>query len=239
MAPSGQARSLGRRLALLAVLLSGCGGERIERALLADRNPAAHGHDVLALYAIHCPDVLALHVQDKPAWSGQRTVGADGRIALAEGETVRVDGLTAPEVSRLVAERAGVPRAQAEAYVALYASQQLHLFGEVPGKERAVPYQGPETILDLLQRIGGLTPGAVPSEVEVVRAHVADGKPPEVFHVDLHAILFKHDQQTNLRLQPFDQVHVGRRRSSELRTCFPPWLRPLYERACGLRRAAP
>jgi hypothetical protein len=122
--------------------------------------------------------------------------------------------------------------------VAAYRSEQVFLFGEVSGAQRAVPYQGPETVLDLLQRVGGLGAGAAPGDVQVVRAHVADGGRPEVFQVDLEAILRKKDQETNVRLEPFDQVYVGSSRPCRLSSCVPPWLRPLYESVCGLRRPA-
>ena len=99
-----------------------------------------------------------------------------------------------------------------------------------------MPYQGPETVLDLLQRVGGLSPSAAPTDVQVVRAHVADGKTPEVFHVDLAAIVVKHDQQSNVRLLPFDQVYVGQSRRSTYVPALPPWLRPLYHALCGMWR---
>jgi hypothetical protein len=106
------------------------------------------------------------------------------------------------------------------------------------GLQRAVAYQGPETVIDLLQRLGGITPGAAPDEVYVVRSHVSEGKPPEVFRVDLHNILVQHDNRTNIPLQPFDQVFVGETRQSIFEHCVPPWLRPFYESICGMRRPA-
>jgi protein involved in polysaccharide export with SLBB domain len=120
--------------------------------------------------------------------------------------------------------------------VAEFNSQQLYLFGEVAGLQRAVAYQGPETVLDLLQRVGGITPGASLGDIEVVRTHVADGKAPEVFHVDLAAIVLKHDQHSNPRLEPFDQVYVGQSRRSSLTCSLPPWVRPVYKRVCGMSR---
>src|SRR5262249_5685046 len=94
MASRGQGRTDRSALALLAlsfVLLSGCANDRLERALLADRTPAAHGHDLPSLYTVHCPDVLELHVATKPHWGGQQTVGPDGRITLPEAGPLRVD----------------------------------------------------------------------------------------------------------------------------------------------------
>ena len=35
--------------------------------------------------------------------------------------------------------------------------------------------------------------------------------------------------QTNLRLQPFDQIHVGETRQARVERCIPPWLRPVYQ----------
>jgi polysaccharide export outer membrane protein len=219
-------------------LAPGCalGRGRLQRALLSDRNPAAHAHDLESHYRVRCPDVLDIQMAGRPGWSGPRRLGPDGRITLGDGCQVRVDGQTTPEIARAVAHAAAVGAEAVQVRVADYRSQQIYLFGEVSGLQRVLPYRGPETVLDLLQRAGGLTPGADLGEVRVIRAHVADGKPPEVFEVDLRAILLQHEQQSNVVLQPFDQVHVGQSRRSRLDDCLPPWVRPLYERACGIRQ---
>jgi protein involved in polysaccharide export with SLBB domain len=109
-------------------------------------------------------------------------------------------------------------------------------FNPHPASQRAVPYHGPETVIDLLQRVGGITPGAAPNDVHVIRSRLADNKPPEVFHIDLRAIVMNQDQSSNLRLQPFDQVFVGEAKRSSLEKCLPPCLRPVYEKLCGIRR---
>jgi protein involved in polysaccharide export with SLBB domain len=222
---------------LLIALAGGCAAGRteFEQALLADRTPGAHGRDPSGQYRVHCPDVVELDVDGAAAWSGTRRIGADGRIALGNGQRLRVDGLTPPAVAAAVAERAGVPPGSVRVRVAEFNSQQVYLIGEV-GVQRALPYRGPETVLELLQRAGGITPGAAPGDVQVVRTHVADGTTPEVFHIDLEAIVLKKDQHTNVRIEPFDQVYVGQSRRGRLRPCFPPWLRPTYEALCGLRR---
>src|SRR5262249_11994488 len=95
-----------------------------------------------------------------------------------------------------------------------------------------------ETVLDLLHRAGGLTSGAAPDDVFVVRSRVAEGTAPQVFRVDLHAILFHDDPRTNIRLQPFDQVFVGETRQFGFSKCIPPWLKPIYEAVVGIRRTA-
>jgi protein involved in polysaccharide export with SLBB domain len=227
------------RLPVLGLLLAGCAGTgpRLDEALLADHNPAAHGGDLDKFYQVHCPDVLEIHVSGEWDWNGRRAVGPDGRIDLAPKGPVRVDGLTTREIVYVLAGHFNVRPAQMQVRVADYNSQKVYLCGEVVGLQRALAYQGPETVVDLLQRSGGITPGAAPREVFVVRSHVADGKPPEVFHVDLPAIVVKQDQSSNLRLQPFDQVYIGQSRQSVLCNCLPPWSRPLYEKLCGMKRS--
>jgi len=226
-------------LLLVTGLLAGCASTqpRLDQALLADHNPAAHGGDLDKFYQVHCPDVLEIQVNGDSSWTGQRTVGADGRIDLAPLGAVRVDGLTTREIVYQLAGHFHVRPTQMQVRVASYNSQKVYLIGEVVGLQRALAYQGPETVVDLLQRSGGITPGAAPKEVFVVRSHVADGKPPEVFQVDLPAIVLKKDLDSNLRLQPFDQVYIGQSRQSVLCNCLPPWSRPLYEKLCGMKRS--
>jgi polysaccharide export outer membrane protein len=214
-------------LAGLLALPAGCAFRRarLERSLLTDRHPPAHTHDLEARYAVHCPDVLAIQVQDRPDLSGPHPVGPDGRIDLGPAGRPRVDGLTAPRIAAQFARDLEIPAGLVRVRVAEYKSQLLYLFGEVDDKHQVVPYRGPETVLDLLQRVGGVAPGAAPSNVRVVRAHVADGKPPEVFQVDLAAIVLEHDLATNVRLEPFDRIHIGQSDSERWACCAPPWLR--------------
>ena len=220
------------------LLLAGCATDRprVDRALLANTPPTArHDHPAEA-YTLACPDVVDVVVDKHPDLSGRREIGPDGRIDLVSAGRMRVEGQTVTEVSHSLADALGVVPAGVHVQVAEYASQQIYLIGEVEGLQRAVPYRGPETVLELLRRVGGITPGAAPDEVYVVRSHVADGQAPEVFRVDLKAILFRRDARTNVYLQPLDQVFVGETRKCSLIKCLPPWLRPLYETVFGMRR---
>jgi protein involved in polysaccharide export with SLBB domain len=238
---AGQGRSSWRRswqLGAALVFLAGCCTDqaRLSQALLSDCDPAAHGDEPSQHYQVHCPDVIEVIVEGVTPAIVSTAVAPDGRVALGEEECIRVDGLTPPEIACTVARHYGVGPGQVYVRVAAYNSQQLFLYGQLNGGEHAVAYQGPETVLDVLQRTGGLSPGALVDDVQVVRSHVAEGKPPEVFHVDLAAIVNGHDQQTNVPLEPFDQIYVGQSRRSKLCPCLPPWLRPLYETLSGMKR---
>jgi protein involved in polysaccharide export with SLBB domain len=200
---------------------------------MADRGAPERNEGVAEKYTIGCPDTLDITVAGRPELNRHGTVGPDGRIDLGELGKPRVEGHTGPEVVRLLADKLRLPPEYVDVRVAAFDSECLYLFGEVHGLQRAVPYCGQETVLDLLQRVGGITAGAAPDDVYVIRSRIAEGQRPEVFHVDLRAIVVNHDQRTNVRLQPFDQVHVGAARRARLEKCVPPWLRPLFRTVCG------
>src|SRR5262249_20269028 len=152
----------------------------------------------------------------------ERTVGVDGRVSLPGLGSVRVQGQTVPEVRKALARGLGRPADGIRVEVLDYRSQQLFVHGEVAGQDRALPYQGPEPVLDVLRRVGGLKPGAALSEVSIVRGHVAEGRSPEVFDIDLQAILLKDDPHTNVRVEPFDQIYIGTSRRAEFVSGLPP-----------------
>ncbi len=243
---AGQGTSSGRARAalpaggmLLLCLLAGCGGlkpQQVDQALRADPGPSAPGQGVPEQCPIGCPDVVEVSIVGRPDLSTVGPVGVDGRIDLGRLGRLRVEGLTPPEAARYLAAQAGMPPDGVQVRVTEHRSRHVYLMGEITGLQRPVPYQGPEHVVQLLQRAGGLTPGAAVRDVYVIRPHVTDGRHPEVFHVDLQAILARRDQRTNIVLQPFDQVYVGQTRQSNLEKCVPPLFRPIYERLCGLRR---
>ena len=209
--------------ASLLTLLAGC-ASKLDRALLADHNPAAHLADPQGEYCLHCPDVVEIAL---PGWSGEQTIGPDGRVRPG-GIAVRVDGLTPADACRHIAAQFGVDASRVHIRITGFNSQQLYVHSDVADLQKAVPYRGPETVVDLLQRTGGIGKGAAPGDIQVVRARVADGHPPEVFHVDLEAIVVRGDQSSNLQLEPFDQIYVGQTRRHCVACCLPPWLRSLF-----------
>ena len=83
------------------------------------------------------------------------------------------------------------------------------------------PYQGPEPVLDFLNRVNGLPPGSRLNQVYVVRPNVATGGRPEVFRVDPD----DPGGTSNIALQPADQVYVGETRGSSFARVLPPWSR--------------
>jgi protein involved in polysaccharide export with SLBB domain len=222
-----------RALLLLAAGCVSADRVRLDDALRQPPQPDTLAHD---RYVIQCPDRLLIRANGPAPWTVERAVGVDGRIGLPNLGTLRVQGQTVPEVRQAIARARKVPAETVQIQVVDYLSQQVFVQGEVAGVDRAVPYQGPETVLDVLRRAGGLKPGAALTEVRIVRGHVAEGRAPEVFDVDLRAILLQNDPQTNVRVEPFDQIYIGTSRQAEFVSGLPPVFRPTWAWLLGIRR---
>ena len=212
--------------ALLLASAGGCATDRlaVEKNLLAAQS-VQRQEGVTERYRVGCPDVIEVEVAQRPEFAGRYQIAADGKIDLGDYGNPRIEGRTVEEVAHLLADEVGTPPEGVLVRVADFRNAHVLLFGEVAGRQRSIPYRGQETVLDLLQRVGGITVGAAPSDVYVVRPHLGDSQRPEVFHVDLHAIVVKHDYKTNLRILPFDQIYVGETRQAQVERALPSWLR--------------
>jgi protein involved in polysaccharide export with SLBB domain len=203
---------------------------------MADKPAPAQQAQLVEHYCIGCPDLLEVTAPSRPELNAKYRVAADGRIDLGKLGQLRVEGRTTSEAAARIAQLAGLAPNAVQLRVIGFYSQQIYLVGEVYGLQRSIPYEGPERVADLLQRAGGLAPGAALGEVRVIRSHIIDGHSPEIFQVDLQAILLKHDSRTNVVLQPFDEIHVGETAQSSLARSMPPLLLPFYESLFGLRQ---
>lgn len=213
----------------------GCiaGRSQVDKNILAEPMAAARNQGVADSYQVLHPDILELQVRDQPELHGRFEVGVDGRIDLKHYGRLRVEGRTPPQIAVLIAEETGTSSEGVAVRVAECRSQHLLLFGQVIGWQRRIPYQGQETVLDVLQRAGGITWEAAPEKVYVVRTHVADDRRTEMFHVDLEAIVMKRDHRTNVRVMPFDQIYVGETQQAHFERCIPRWMRPWYRQFWG------
>ncbi|MFO0867286.1 MAG: polysaccharide biosynthesis/export family protein [Gemmataceae bacterium] len=209
---------------------AGCAPERsqVDQHIMSEPLATARNHGVIDSYQVLHPDVLDVNFREHPELQGKYEINIDGRIDLKHYGRVRVEGRTVPQIVQLLAEESGSGREGVAVRVSEFRSQHLLLFGQVLGSQRRIPYQGPETVLDVLQRAGGITWEAAPDKVYVVRSHVADDRRAEIFHVDLEKIVMKRDHRTNIRVMPFDQIYVGETQQARVEKSIPSWLRPMY-----------
>lgn len=220
------------RPALLgACALAGCCTKQKDVSDSLMRQPLALG--VAQAYRVGSPDVLTITVAGHPELSGNRAVEVNGCIDLGALGGVRVEGLTLAEIRDRIARVAETPHTDISVEITHFDSQRVYLFGQVTGEQRAVAYQGPETVTDLLRRVGGITPDGAPDLVRVVRQADRASAEPQVFQVDLQAILLKGDQSTNVQVMPFDQIYVPETRACRIGKCLHPLLRPVGRALTG------
>lgn len=214
-----------------AALCAGGGGcasnpQRIRTAL--SQSAPAQAAQTLHAYTLACPDQLAVQVSGRPDLSRAYAVEPDGCICLANMPRLRVEGATADQVEHGVGTMLHMPASAIRVQVTAFASRKVLLLGPTRGAQRVVPYQGPETVVDLLRRTGGFDSGAAFDSVHVVRPLVAEGRRPQVFPVDLHAIVVGNDSRSNVVLEPNDEVFLVETQRATVARALPPWFRAIW-----------
>ncbi|VTS00071.1 polysaccharide export protein wza : Polysaccharide export protein Wza OS=Haematobacter missouriensis GN=CG51_11265 PE=4 SV=1: Poly_export [Gemmata massiliana] len=230
---SGAARSA----FVLALVLAGCADtEFLRRTCPTPPDPkhAAERPAPTAAYQVGCPDVLEITFLDHPAWDAVAVIDVDGRLPLERPGAVRADGRTLTEIRDELAALAGCSPERVTVALAAARSARVVVYGPIRGRARIVPYQGPEPVIDFLKRIGGLPPGSKLNQVYVVRPNVAAAMRPQVFSVDVAAVLIDGNQRTNVTLRGDDQIYVGETKLSSLSRLMPDWLGTVYRRVTGL-----
>jgi protein involved in polysaccharide export with SLBB domain len=195
---------------VIFALLGGCASKGVlmpgDRAA-ADAAPRQGPPD--PTYHVGAGDVL--EVRRSGGQFDKVEVRSDGSIRLGTSDSVRVDNLTTVEIADQLRESLGQPYANCRVGVAKYNSQFVYVFGDSRQEsQRAVPYQGRETLREFLARVGcrqcwrGY-------RARIVRPNESIGATPEVVAVKLDAglqIRGRNNQDPLVR--PNDYVYIER-----------------------------
>ncbi len=221
------------RLALLPAVLvvAGCaGGTGRGRAALPAAGPSPD-------YRLGCSDVVLVAVAGRPECDGVASVGLDGRLPLGPAGDAPADGGTLADLHGAVAAAAGVPVEDVTVTLADARAGRIYLVGPENGRQRSVPYVGPEPVVAFLVRAGAVPPGKADlRDVQVVRPNVAAGGDAQTMRVNVAAIARAGDDAANVVLEPSDVVTVGETRRSRFARLLPGWARPGYRQLVGLGR---
>jgi protein involved in polysaccharide export with SLBB domain len=223
--------------ACAATLAAGCANNRLLRQHCPPSSNCPNAAEVpppSPFYPVGCPDVLAVSFADYPHWDAVAVVDVDGRLPLVQPGNPRVEGKTLDEIRTQLAELAQCPAERVNVSLLAARRARIVIYGPIRGRARAVPYQGPETVTDFLQRNGGLPPGSQLRQVYVIRPNVALGMRPQVFRIDVAAALECGDHPSNIVLQADDQIFIGETLQSRLSRVLPDWLDTIYRRLTGL-----
>lgn len=218
-------------LACLACLAAGCFTDHRRQLQAAVGPGVAYRPDpqVVRSYRLAPRDVIEV---SRGRAASRVTVALDGSLPLGPVGDVPAAGRTAGEVQAELARRAGLPLTDIGVRVAAHRGRTVSVFGPIKDGTRTLPYVGPETVLEVLQRAGGLGSGANLRKIHLVRPRVADGRPPEVFQIDLEKVILRQDSSTNVRVRPGDHVYVSETRRSLVEKMIPPVLKPAYQAVC-------
>ncbi len=221
----------------MVALAAGCADARVFRGP-PDPVRSAYAPDGLLgepAYRVGCADVLAVTFADRPEWDCLAAIDLEGRLPLGDVGNPLVEGGTTEEVRIKVASWAALDVSRVDVRLAEARAGRLYLHGPENNQQRVIPYRGPEPVVEFLWRVGAMKQGCTDlRDVHVLRSNVAVGYPPEVFKVDVEAVLLDGDQRTNVVLQASDQVYVGETRRSSFSRLLPEWVRPMYRKIVGL-----
>lgn len=169
-------------------------------------------------YRLAAGDVVKIIVVGQPDLSVEVPVPPDGSIDLAVVGTLPLIGRSPQEVSRELLQRLEAAHFLVRPQVSVSVSRLAprHVF-VVEGVEQPQAYEIPAGgALHLTQVIalaGGLSKGADPSQVTILRRPL--GAAPQLLRVDLRAILDEERMDADPLLRPDDTVIVRDRKQGE------------------------
>jgi protein involved in polysaccharide export with SLBB domain len=231
------ARIIGSLSVGLGMLLccAGCAlseAQRVRSELLTARSIGSASEDPPGEYQLGCGDVVLVRFAQQPAWNGAYRILPHGCAVLPEIGAVQLAGLTTGQAAEHLHTLAGPKAGPVSVEVLTFDSQVVYVVGEVQGGSRALPYKGPETVVELLQRAGGLTENADPTSIRIYRRFPRSNE-EEMLQVNLHTILLQKDWRHNYYIQPFDRVVVPRNQWARFCDCLPGFWRRLVMRQKG------
>ncbi|QVL31956.1 SLBB domain-containing protein [Telmatocola sphagniphila] len=184
--------------------------------------------DALA-YQVAFPDRLNLEVEGRPELNGNHLIAVDGKLQLRD-QQIPVENESLAEVRKQLSQLFNVPVEKIQVRVAAHQSKVLLIHGAVAGGTRHIDYRGPETVLEVLERAGGLTIDADLQQIYLVRSNVINGGKQEVIDIELEKILIDHDTKSNILVRPNDEIYVGENRRANWAKILPPFMMPIYHK---------
>lgn len=182
---------------------------------LAATTPGIDATEPDARYRLRKGDVIELSFPFVPAFDQTSTVQPDGYVTLRGLRTIRVDGMTVPELSdTLHAEYASILRDPVLTIeLKDFEKPYFVVAGEVerPGK---YDLRGETTVTQAVAVAGGLRERAKESQVVVVRR--LPGGNVETTPLDLKQVLKGGASSPDVRLRPGDLVFIPKGRRVDL-----------------------
>lgn len=181
---------------LVIVVLAGCASS----PSTPDRIPP---DPQLGTYVIGIPDLLMVTVWGQPDLSGEVLVRRDGKISVALVGDAAAAGSSPEELAREI--ESGLARFVAEPRVDVAVvemrSQVISVIGGGIQKSGVIELRSDMRVIDALAEMGGLTPFAKKSQIQVLRGD-------ESYRFDYSTFMRGETPEANFLLAPGDTIVV-------------------------------
>ncbi len=178
-------------------------------------------------YLIGPGDILSLTLFDAPEFSGEYSVLNDGTIQLPLIGIINVNNISIMEASLIIKEKYRDQLLRPELHLAVKTQRpiQVSLIGEIerPGiysltrSEKSLLAGGPQisnnglpTIVDAIQKAGGITQNANLSNVIIRRRLPGLGNEYKITSINLADLIFEGDHSQNLYLFDGDVIRLNK-----------------------------
>jgi polysaccharide export outer membrane protein len=188
------------------VLLAGCRGPAIDYSKRLTSLDMVKKRPPDALYTVDPPDQISIEFTGQAEMNRSVVLRSDGRVTLPLLGDILVAGKTTKEITDLLSQAYSKYYKDPQLLVSVtgYNSKHIYMYGEV-GRPGQLPYTGYMTVRDAIGEVGGVTSRAASGRVKVVRGDPDD---PEIFKVDLDAMIDDGDTLQDVSLAENDTVYV-------------------------------
>ena len=158
-------------------------------------------------YRVGPQDVIEITVFGHPEFNRIVRVSEEGKIPFAFLDEIEINGLTRLEIENKI--KAAIDEillvdAQVIVFIKEFHSQKVSLFGAV-GSQGQYELEGPETLLSLLSKAGGITENA--GEDIIVIRQLPD-KTTRSLKIPIHDLMMNGDPALDIPLQTNDKINV-------------------------------
>ncbi len=165
-------------------------------------------------YIIGEGDLLKITVYDNPDLTTETRVSGEGKITFPLIGEVEVNGLTAMEIEKKIAqllENGYIKKPQAAVFISEYKSKKVTVLGEFT-KPGLVELRGNSTLMEVISNAGGITANA--GETLYIQRKILkpgnEKKEDITITVDLTKLLEKGDVTANVPVLDGDSIYVPR-----------------------------
>lgn len=165
-------------------------------------------------YIIGEGDLLKITVYDNPDLTTETRVSGEGKITFPLIGEVEVNGLTAMEIEKKIAqllENGYIKKPQVAVFISEYKSKKVTVLGEFT-KPGLVELRGNSTLMEVISNAGGITANA--GEMLYIQRKIlkpGNGKKEDItITVDLTKLLEKGDVTANVPVLDGDSIYVPR-----------------------------